>query len=718
VILYVTYNDQPSGVYWSQVTDAVDHLNDLPGQRVRLLALISLRSYVRSRRAIRARIPDALVLPMVPRAHNWRVNWIWLWLACRLLRPEGIIGRGIFSTALALRMRRRGLVAQVCFDARAAYGAEWREYRVVDDDRLIAECMDLERQVVAEADLRMAVSRALVDHWRASLGYAGRRHIVIPCTLGRSVEPAVAAPVAPFRNELGWGDDAVVLVYSGTSVGWQSLERAEAVMAPWLQACATGRVLFLCPSHPVIDRLMQRFPGRIAQRWVAQTAVRSHLLACDFGVLIREEAITNRVASPTKFAEYLAAGLPVLISPHVGDFSDMVQGSELGLVLADDAKLPTVRPSEALRERLMRFASERFSKESFDAGYALLKGALRAEPVVPQPSPFAPEGPGPAVSIIVPSFNKSGFIGDMIASVVRQTSPDWELIIVDDASTDGSPGVLRRAAADPRIKPILLEANRGANHCRNRGIAEARGRFIIFLDADDLLAPDCVERRLAFMEGSGLDFAVSTMEVFRAEPGDHGQRWVPDSSAPLADFFRHELPWQTMQPIWSTRFMRSLGGFDEAFTRHQDVELHTRALLAPGVRFRARGTEPDCYYRIAEERKVIDPRRLLERFAQSAVMYRDKFLGAATQRGEADLLLGIIHRTYLQMLLHAKDGRITRPALDELEAELLDRRWTSSIGRFKRFLFHFTRWYNLLPMRLPGVNLLVFRLLTAGGRSA
>src|SRR5690606_17149480 len=153
-----------------------------------------------------------------------------------LLRPSGAICRGIFATALALRLRDRGLLAQVCFDARAAYGAEWQEYRVVDDDRLIAECGQLERDVVGQADLRMAVSEALVEHWRKTLGYDATRHLVIPCTLGRSVEALPKRQQNGLRKELGWSPDDVVVVYSGTAVGWQSLELAEQVVSPWLAA--------------------------------------------------------------------------------------------------------------------------------------------------------------------------------------------------------------------------------------------------------------------------------------------------------------------------------------------------------------------------------------------------------------------------------------------------------------------------------------------------
>jgi glycosyltransferase involved in cell wall biosynthesis len=712
VILYVTYNDQPSGVYWSQVTDVVDHLNALGGQPVRLVALVSLRGYLRSRRLIRERSPSAIVLPMVPRQHNWRVNWIWLWVVCRLLRPSGAICRGIFATALALRLRDRGLLAQVCFDARAAYGAEWQEYRVVDDDRLIAECVQLERDVVGQADLRMAVSEALVEHWRKTLGYDATRHLVIPCTLGRSVEALPKRQQNGLRKELGWSPDDVVVVYSGTAVGWQSLELAEQVVSPWLAADARHRMLFLSTGHPVIERMKARFPQQVDHRWVPHRRVRAMLQDCDIGLLLREDRITNRVASPTKFAEYLSAGLAVAISDHVGDFSDLVQRERLGQVLRAGDGLALGKPPDADAERLMAFARERFTKEAFDTAYRMVKACMAAEPELPASSPFATHEPGPAVSIIVPSFNKRGFIGDMVRSVQAQTDGRWELIIVDDASSDGSVQLLQgMAAVDPRIVVIPLETNHGANHCRNLGIGRARGRCIIFLDADDLLAPHCVARRMAVMEGSGFHFSVSTMEVFRDRPGDAGHRWVPLTRDPIGDFFSHKLPWQTMQPIWDRSFLQVLGGFDPAFSRHQDVELHTRALLAPGVRFRLRLTEPDCYYRIAEERKVIDPQRLLRSFAESAVLYRRKFTQDAERLGRTDLLLGIIHRTYLQMLLYAKLRRIDGAVLAALEDVLLGP-GGRSIPPGKRWLFAVTRWYNLLPMRIPGVNLVISKLIT------
>ncbi len=321
--------------------------------------------------------------------------------------------------------------------------------------------------------------------------------------------------------------------------------------------------------------------------------------------------------------------------------------------------------------------------------------------------------PAPLVSVVMPSFNKRGFIGQTIASVQAQTFRDWELLAIDDASTDGSQDLLADIASrDPRVRCFLAPVNRGANTCRNQGISEARGRTVVFLDADDLLAPHCLETRAAVMRDSGLDFAVFTMQVFHERPGDDPRRWVPQTKRPLEDFLRHELPWQTMQPMWDRGFLQRLGGFDTAFPRHQDVEMHTRALLQAGVRFRLVAGEPDCFYRIAEERKVFDPALLLEKFSQAAVMYRDKFAADADRLGRRNLVLGIIQRTYLQILRHAKEGRIDAATLAALEQILFARgndRWP---GNVTRGLFRLTRWYNLSPVRIPGINRVLFELVT------
>ena len=95
-------------------------------------------------------------------------------------------------------------------------------------------------------------------------------------------------------------------------------------------------------------------------------------------------------------------------------------------------------------------------------------------------------------SVIIPVYNGEKFVADAIQSVLAQTVKDWELIVVNDGSRDGTQAVLGRFSDDPRIH-ILQQANGGVSAARNAGIAAARGEYLTLLDADDLWYPDCLE---------------------------------------------------------------------------------------------------------------------------------------------------------------------------------------------------------------------------------
>lgn len=112
--------------------------------------------------------------------------------------------------------------------------------------------------------------------------------------------------------------------------------------------------------------------------------------------------------------------------------------------------------------------------------------------------------PAPLVSVVTPVWNAAATLGGTVASVRAQTFPDWELLLVDDASTDGSPALAAAlAAADPRIRLLRRAGNGGAAEARNDAIRAARGRLIAFLDADDLWYPDKLARQTAFMAAHG-----------------------------------------------------------------------------------------------------------------------------------------------------------------------------------------------------------------------
>jgi len=105
------------------------------------------------------------------------------------------------------------------------------------------------------------------------------------------------------------------------------------------------------------------------------------------------------------------------------------------------------------------------------------------------------------VSVIMPSYNSEQFLPATIDSVINQTFKAWELIIIDDCSPDNSNKIIEDyIQRSEKIKLISLKSNSGPAIARNRGIQEAKGRYIAFLDSDDLWHPDKLSKQLAFMK--------------------------------------------------------------------------------------------------------------------------------------------------------------------------------------------------------------------------
>ncbi len=117
------------------------------------------------------------------------------------------------------------------------------------------------------------------------------------------------------------------------------------------------------------------------------------------------------------------------------------------------------------------------------------------------------------VSIITPLYNSASFIASTINSVIAQTAISWEIIIVDDCSSDNSIEVIQPFIdRDTRIKFIKLEENSGAAVARNTAIEAATGRFIAFLDSDDLWHPEKLEKQIQFMLDKDVAFSFSAYE--------------------------------------------------------------------------------------------------------------------------------------------------------------------------------------------------------------
>ena len=145
------------------------------------------------------------------------------------------------------------------------------------------------------------------------------------------------------------------------------------------------------------------------------------------------------------------------------------------------------------------------------------------------------------VSIITPSYQTASFIAETIESVLAQTYTNWEMIIVDDCSTDATDEVVAPYLGDSRIRYLKNEKNSGAAVSRNRALREAKGRWIAFLDSDDLWSPKKLEKQIAFMEENHYAFSYTKYE----EIGENSKSLGAYVSGPkrIAKFGMYQYCW-------------------------------------------------------------------------------------------------------------------------------------------------------------------------------
>ena len=208
--------------------------------------------------------------------------------------------------------------------------------------------------------------------------------------------------------------------------------------------------------------------------------------------------------------------------------------------------------------------------------------------------------------MVIPTRGRRPLLQQTLDSVGAQTLTDWEAVVVGDGSPDDTATWLAAAAVgDPRIRPIALVGTGGANAARNGGLAAARGRYVLFLDSDDLLEPDCLRLRLRRLDARpDLDFTVHAMRCFADRPNDTDRAW--NTLTDEDDFDRYLLldgPWQTAGALWRRTSLGRVGPWDPGLLSLQDLDFHLRALAA-GLRYE-KVNAWDCHYRLPHGRPSI-----------------------------------------------------------------------------------------------------------------
>lgn len=192
----------------------------------------------------------------------------------------------------------------------------------------------------------------------------------------------------------------------------------------------------------------------------------------------------------------------------------------------------------------------------------------------------------PRVSIIIPTLNRARFISGAIESVLAQTYPSWELLIVDNGSTDETESIARSFATKDSRVHYLQENRKGVSRARNLALKTARGEYIAFLDDDDLYLPSKLQLQVSFMDAHPeTGFVYGQIEIVNSK--DELQ-WV-DPKKPVLTY--RDLFEESGIRIQSVMCRRScfdaVGGFDEGLTMGEDYDLWLRMAAVYSFEFMA-----------------------------------------------------------------------------------------------------------------------------------
>lgn len=187
----------------------------------------------------------------------------------------------------------------------------------------------------------------------------------------------------------------------------------------------------------------------------------------------------------------------------------------------------------------------------------------------------------PVVSVIIPTYNRAAWVGDAIASVLGQTYPRLELLVVDDGSDDHTGEIV--AAFGERVR-LLRQEHAGVSAARNRGVAASQGELVAFLDSDDYWLPGKVAAQVALLQAHPDVYACYTDEIWIRHGVRVNQRHIHQKHSGW--LFAHSLPLCIISPssIMLRRLLWDrLGGFDEALPACEDYDLWLRLTLVTQV---------------------------------------------------------------------------------------------------------------------------------------
>jgi glycosyltransferase involved in cell wall biosynthesis len=203
----------------------------------------------------------------------------------------------------------------------------------------------------------------------------------------------------------------------------------------------------------------------------------------------------------------------------------------------------------------------------------------------------------PHVSVIIPVYNAQGYVGEAVRSVVAQTYPDLEIVVVDDASTDSSVAEVLRVD-DRRVRLLRNRPKGGQSRARNIGLEAARGHYVALLDADDTALPERIARQVAYLDRHESVGLLGTSYRYLDQAGAlQGAFHVPENPTRILLRLLVSNPIGTSTIMMRREVLDVAGGFDPDFVFAEDLEYWGRVALATRI---AQIDAPLTAYRVHE----------------------------------------------------------------------------------------------------------------------
>ncbi|QSQ25082.1 glycosyltransferase [Pyxidicoccus parkwayensis] len=449
---------------------------------------------------------------------------------------------------------------------------------------------------IREADLLLSPTRALLERVTQRLGLGdtgtvaprtrallervtqrpglGDTGAVVPPPFARALPPVSSAPPSTpprvlYAGPLEYRKGLHVLIAAMQSLFEKGL-RAEV----WLLGDDT-------PTGP---------GGRSLRQWLERSILPAWKHCFHFEPRPTESQLAQAFASatvcclpslwdnlPHELLEAMAAGCPVVAS-DAGGMAELIEDGRSGRLFrsGDVAHLASVLEqtlgTPALKDsaRVASLCAPNHVVKQFEAAVARAAASQPAKSAAQRT-----RSPGtPRVSFLVPYFNMGRYLPETLRSIRAQSFTDYEIVLVDDGSTDAESLALLDTLQAPDLR-IVRKPNGGLSSARNAGLQVARGHYVLPLDPDDLIEPTFLEKAVAVMEGTpGLAYVTSLVAYFRESPDNLVGGWVPSGMDRDALWVVNVA--STCTALMERTLLLELGGYDEWLTSYEDWDVFSR----------------------------------------------------------------------------------------------------------------------------------------------